>query len=147
MKASWLQRHNRRPTMEQASWRLPCIGVRLAHPLLAGALVLLGVVLLDATTAHAVQIKKVQSGTAIFDVDDTIATGDLATAVSDQSKCIILLTSRGVSLTTDRDQNHLFTAIFEDNGTIMIERAGATQYARVSWYVLEFEDGDRKSVV
>jgi len=135
--------HKHHALLAHATGRPTVAGARAVHPLFVGALVLLGVVLLDATSAHAVQIKKVQSGTVVFDVDDTVNTADLGTAVSNQSKSIILLTARSLygSGTTIRDQNFLFTAIFEDNATIMIERAGATQYARVSWCVVEFEDG------
>jgi len=104
-------------------------------------LAFLGGFLYLVQNAWAVQVNRVQSGTAYLDADDTLVTADLTYPVTDQSKCIILLYPRETRLTTDRDQNHLYTAIFEDNGTIMIERAGATQVAYVSWYVIEFEDG------
>ena len=51
------------------------------------------------------------------------------------------MTTRGLSSTSNRDQYYLFTALFEDNGTILIERAGANGTVRISWYVIEFEDG------
>ncbi|MFH1189768.1 MAG: hypothetical protein V1682_03680, partial [Candidatus Omnitrophota bacterium] len=106
-------------------------------------LVLLGVLCTFLTpSALAVQIKRVQSGTIYFDSNDTVNTEDLSYDV-DQSKSIILIYARVRANTANRDQNYLFTSWFEDNGAILVERAGGTDSARVDWYVLEFEDGVR----
>ena len=70
--------------------------------------------------ARAVQIKRVQSGNVGFDPDDTLTTVDLATNVTNMSRTMILLYPRGINLTVGRDQNFLFTALFEDKGTILI---------------------------
>jgi hypothetical protein len=102
---------------------------------LIGSIALCAAMAFFACDADAVQIKRVQSG--------TINTVDLTNPVSDQSKAFILIYPRVAPGTANSDQNYLFTSEFEDNGTIMLQRAGATVVARVDWYVLEFEDGVR----
>jgi hypothetical protein len=96
--------------------------------------------------ARAVQIRNVWNGTTVFDGADTLTTADLTAGnttapVSNMSHALTLLYARGTAVTTGNDQNYLFTAMFEDNGTLLIERAGAQYSAAVSWFVAEFEDG------
>ncbi len=119
--------------------------------ILVGACLGIGLVaglgLTFVTDAGAVQIKTVQTGTATFDLDDTVAIVTLGTAVTDQAKTMVLLYPRNANSTGNgnRDQNYLFTATFESNSTILLERAGANgtagAWARLTWYVVEFTDG------
>ena len=123
-----------RPKTFTLAQRLPHAG----HALLA-VWMALAAGLLWSPTAEAVQIKRVQRGVANFDLDDVVQAIPLAYSVN-QAKSVILLTQTGRS-NVDRDQNYYFTAQFEDNDTIALDRAGGTTSASVLWQVIEFEDG------
>ena len=78
--------------------------------------------------AEASQIKRVQRGTANFDLADVSQSIPLAYAV-DTSKSIILISANTQSVAAD--QNHSFTSQFADNQTISVDRAGGTVAASV----------------
>ncbi len=100
--------------------------------------------------AHAVQIKRVQSGIANFDTDDITQSIPLTNEV-DLTKSIILISySNDITIATSattNDQNLWFTANFESTLSITIDRAGsggttsAICAASVFWQVIEFTDG------
>ncbi len=88
--------------------------------------------------ADASQIKRVQRGTALFDLADVSQSVPLTYAV-DTSKTIVLVSSTSVAVTAD--QNFFFTAQLADSQTVSIDRAGGTVAASVVWQVIEFESG------
>jgi DNA-binding beta-propeller fold protein YncE len=117
----------------KSNWRKIIFGILI----LAGAGVFLP---LDAS---AVQVKKIQRGNVYFDLDDTSI--PVAIDSVDQTKSIILLYVNADSITgssdTSASENMLFSALFESNNSIVVERAGATYGATVTYYVVEFADG------
>jgi hypothetical protein len=89
--------------------------------------------------AHAVQIKRVQSGDVYFDVDD-MTTSVPIKAVT-QNKSIILLYSNVDTNTSNFIYNSIFTGTFESDTSLIISRDYGNASANVRFYVLEFEDG------
>ena len=90
------------------------------------------------TASGSVQIKNVQTGEVYFDNDD-ISYSSTITAV-DQTKSIILLYN-AMDADVNATQNVSFTANFEANNSVIIQRDGATQAGTVRYYVIEFADG------
>ena len=118
-------------------------GFRHSIRLLALALAaFVWVALFCAPDAQAVQVKKIQRGNVYFDVDDT----SLPVAIDsvDQTKTLILLyVNADLTGATDTtaSQSVLFSALFEANNSIVIDRAGASYGVTVTYHVVEFADG------
>ncbi len=108
--------------------------------LLAG--VVAGLFLL-ASTADAVQIKRVQTGELYFDNDDISSSVDIQPV--DLTKTIIMIYPSPESSSLTATQNTLFTPQFESESAINISRDGASAAAGaaviVKFYVIEFSDG------
>ena len=143
MKEGW--RKNIKPPAdslrESKRWGLSADFLRRRIRIGAGLACVFTLILFTAT-ADAVQIKRIQRGIVNFDFDDVVQTANLTNSV-DQSKSIIILTASGDTSISTNDQNFFFTASFEDNDTISIDRGGGTSYGSVLWQVIEFEDGVR----
>ncbi|MCX5693109.1 MAG: hypothetical protein NTX47_05445, partial [Candidatus Omnitrophica bacterium] len=109
--------------------------------ILAGC-AMLAVFLLTAD-AHAVQVKRVQTGEVYFDTDDIAQVSEILSV--DQSKALVLLYVSSDVTALNATQNVLFSAQFSSNTELVISRDGATYGATVRYYVVEFTSGAKVS--
>ncbi|MDD5255229.1 MAG: hypothetical protein PHR11_04155, partial [Candidatus Omnitrophica bacterium] len=113
---------------------------RVIISLLATLFVLAGLFLfVRQEPAQAVQVKKVQTGEIYVDANDISATVTIEPV--DQTKTLIFLFVDPDYNTANYIRNQLFTAQFESDNSLVIDRAAASVGAYVRYYLVEFVDG------
>ena len=105
--------------------------------------------LLEPKQAEAVQIKRIQTGSIYFDLDDITQTVEIQQV--DQTKTVVMLyqesdaTATNTSGSTSMTQAVLFRYQFESDTSLIISRDGANTTilygSYVKYYIMEFEDG------